>query len=83
MQPAIAMSNDAKPVELYRQLEERILARDSIAASEVYYELLRAGRPLPEMIAEGSASMPRSRTFPITSASITALSTSCPTTTAY
>src|SRR3954469_3256867 len=53
MQSAIATSNDGKPVALYRKLEERIFARDSVGASEVYYELLRAGRPLTEMIAEG------------------------------
>src|SRR3954452_6242913 len=53
MQSAIATSNGGKPVALYRKLEERIFARDSVGASEVYYELLRAGRPLTEMIAEG------------------------------
>src|SRR5689334_735223 len=37
---------------LYAALEERILARDQIGASAVYYDLRRAGRPLPEMLAE-------------------------------
>ena len=37
---------------LYAALEERILARDQIGASAVYYDLLRAGRALPEMLAE-------------------------------
>ena len=37
---------------LYAELEDRILARDQVGASETYYALLRAGRPLPELIAE-------------------------------
>ena len=37
---------------LYAKLEDRILARDQVGASETYYALLRAGRPLPELIAE-------------------------------
>jgi hypothetical protein len=36
---------------LYDQLEERILARDQVGASNVYYDLLRANRPMPEIIA--------------------------------
>lgn len=39
--------------QLYSQLEERIMARDQVGASEVFYELVRAGRPLNEIIAEG------------------------------
>jgi hypothetical protein len=38
---------------LYSWLEERIMARDQLGASEVFYDLVRAGRPLEEMIAEG------------------------------
>ena len=38
---------------LYDKLEDRCLMRDQIGASEVYYDLVRAGRPLPEIIAEG------------------------------
>ena len=38
---------------LYGQLEDRIMARDQVGASEVYYQLVRAGRPLSEIIAEG------------------------------
>jgi len=53
MQPQPVTSNERKPVSLYQRLEERILARDSVGASEVYYDLLRAGRPLTELIAEG------------------------------
>jgi hypothetical protein len=37
---------------LYSRLEERILARDQLAAAETYYDLVRAGRPLDEIIAE-------------------------------
>jgi hypothetical protein len=37
---------------LYAALEERILARDQVGASAVYYDLLRAKRPLTEMLAE-------------------------------
>ena len=36
----------------YAALEERILARDQKGASEVYYGLVREGRPLPEMLRE-------------------------------
>jgi hypothetical protein len=39
--------------KLYSRLEERIMARDQSGASEVFYDLVRAGRPLDEMIAEG------------------------------
>ncbi len=38
---------------LYGRLEDRILARDQVGASETYYELLRAGRPRAEILAEG------------------------------
>jgi hypothetical protein len=37
---------------LYRELEERLLARDQVGGSRVYYELLRRGRPRSEIIAE-------------------------------
>src|SRR5437870_3133769 len=36
---------------LYATLEERILARDQKGASEIYYGLVKSGRPLPEMLA--------------------------------
>ena len=38
---------------LYARLEERILARDQVGASGTYYDLVRAGRPLTEIVAEG------------------------------
>ncbi|PYM17471.1 MAG: hypothetical protein DMD78_29850, partial [Candidatus Rokuibacteriota bacterium] len=37
---------------LYAKLEERILARDQIGASTVYYDLVRAGRPRAEIVRE-------------------------------
>src|SRR4029453_9972155 len=36
----------------YAALEERVMARDQKGASEVYYKLAKAGRPLPEMLRE-------------------------------
>lgn len=39
--------------KLYAELEERVLARDQVSASKVYYDLLRAGRPLNEIVAAG------------------------------
>ncbi len=41
----------AKP--LYEKLEDRILMRDQVGASEVYYDLVRTGRPLNEIVREG------------------------------
>ena len=37
---------------LYAKLEERILARDQIGASAVYYDLVRAERPRAEIVRE-------------------------------
>ncbi len=37
---------------LYANLEERILGRDQVGASIVFHDLVRAGRPLTEMIGE-------------------------------
>jgi hypothetical protein len=37
---------------LYHDLEDRILARDQEGGSRIYYELLRLGRPLTEIMAE-------------------------------
>ena len=39
-------------VALYSQLEERILDRDNRGASKLFYELVRAERPLTEIIRE-------------------------------
>jgi len=35
---------------LYAAMEARILDRDQVGASQIYYDLLRAGRPLGEML---------------------------------
>lgn len=42
----------AKDAALYGKLEERILARDQVGASHVFYDLVRAERPLTEIIRE-------------------------------
>src|SRR5215475_11484382 len=36
----------------YTRLEERILARDQVGASETFHDLVRSGRPLNEIVAE-------------------------------
>ncbi|MDE2581188.1 MAG: hypothetical protein KGL52_06110 [Rhodospirillales bacterium] len=50
-QETAARPRSADP--LYARLEDRILARDQVGASEVYYDLLRSGRPLAEIVGEG------------------------------
>ena len=51
--PAAPHSNGRQEAAgLYRDLEDRLLARDQVGGSRVYYELLRRGRPLPEIMAE-------------------------------
>src|SRR5260370_14727879 len=47
-----ATSNAPKPEALYAKLEDRILARDQVGASEVYYDLVREQRPMAEIIGE-------------------------------
>ncbi len=37
---------------LYARLEERVLERDQVAASSVFYDLVRAGRPPEEIVRE-------------------------------
>lgn len=37
---------------LYARLEERVLERDQVGASNVFYDLVRAGRPIEEMLRE-------------------------------
>src|SRR5246127_3015391 len=44
---------DLSARNLYDKLEDRILMRDQVGASEVYYDLVRSGRPFTEIIAEG------------------------------
>ncbi len=38
--------------DLYARLEDRVLNRDQVGASGVFYDLVRAGRPLNEMLRE-------------------------------
>ena len=41
-----------RPADAYARLEERILARDQVGAAEAYFDLVKAGRPLTEVLAE-------------------------------
>src|SRR6202795_3888377 len=51
---AIATGRTARPemTDSYARLEEKILERDQIAASDIFYDLVRAGRPLAELVGE-------------------------------
>src|SRR5215469_8250754 len=51
---AISVDRSAGPESLaaYAQLEEKILERDQLGASQIYYDLVRAGRPLPELLGQ-------------------------------
>jgi hypothetical protein len=49
---AATADRDPSARALYDRLEDRVLARDQVGASESYYDLARAGRPLPEMLRE-------------------------------
>ena len=51
-QAATAINGRQEAARLYHELEDRMLARDQEGGSRVYYELLRRGRPLPEIMAE-------------------------------
>ena len=52
MPPDSASVASTRSDPLYEALEERILDRDQKGASDVYYKLLKSGRPLPEMLRE-------------------------------
>jgi hypothetical protein len=55
MMPLAAATSVEMPSQtrsLYDRLEDRVLQRDQVGASEAYYDLVRAGRPLPEMLRE-------------------------------
>src|SRR5260370_1690593 len=53
MSLAAAVDAQGPPARaLYDKLEDRILARDQVGASESYYDLARSGRPLAEMLRE-------------------------------
>jgi hypothetical protein len=52
---ALAPSIDDRGASMraaYEKLEDRILSRDQLGASQCYYDLLRRGRPLSEMLRE-------------------------------
>jgi hypothetical protein len=51
-QAATATNGRQESARLYQELEDRILARDQEGGSRIYCELLRRGRPLPEIMAE-------------------------------
>jgi hypothetical protein len=48
--PGTAQDQETK--RLYGELEDRLLARDQVGGSRVYYDLLRRGRPVTEIMAE-------------------------------
>ena len=52
MPPDSVVAASTRSDPLYSALEERVMARDQKGASEVYYSLVREGRPLPEMLRE-------------------------------
>ena len=52
MPPDSAVAASTRSAPLYSALQERVMARDQKGASEVYYSLVRDGRPLPEMLRE-------------------------------
>lgn len=52
-QDMLHSSVDLESRRLYGRLEERILARDQVGASEAYYGLVKQGRPLPEIVNAG------------------------------
>ncbi len=45
-------ASDREMTSAYARLEERILSRDQVGASAVFYDLVRSGRPLPELLRE-------------------------------
>src|SRR5437870_6221989 len=51
-QAATPRNGRQEAARLYQELEDRMLARDQEGGSRIYYELLRRGRPLPEIMAE-------------------------------
>ena len=53
MDTSVATERNSVVGHLYDRLEDRCLMRDQKGASDAYYELVRAGRPLTEIVAEG------------------------------
>src|SRR6266851_5725190 len=54
VQMAISASPTTQPevTDSYARLEEKVLERDQRGASQIFYDLVRAGRPLPELVRE-------------------------------
>src|SRR5712691_7262099 len=54
VQMAISASPTTQPevTDSYARLEEKVLERDQRGASQIFYDLVRAGRPLPELVGE-------------------------------
>ncbi|MGH7313964.1 MAG: hypothetical protein ACREJV_12390, partial [Candidatus Rokuibacteriota bacterium] len=52
MATTAAVTSERVPSAEYSRLEERILARDQIGASQVLYRLLKQGRPVTEITRE-------------------------------
>ena len=70
----MALSTDRLPEvgTAYARLEEKILERDQGAASDIFYDLVRAGCPSPSWSGSSCASTRPTPTCPTTSASTTA-----------
>jgi hypothetical protein len=47
-----ASETRSRPMDAYARLEDCILSRDQHAASEVFFELVKDGRPLAELLRE-------------------------------
>src|SRR5947208_15674855 len=54
VQMAISASPTTQPevTDSYARLEEKVLERDQRGASQIFYDLVRTGRPLPELVRE-------------------------------
>src|SRR2546427_11458369 len=54
VQMAISASPTTQPevTDSYARLEEKVLERDQRGASQILYDLVRADRPLPELVRE-------------------------------
>jgi hypothetical protein len=52
MAVAVAVPARRERDSAYARLEERILTRDQVGASEIFYDLVKQGRPVPELVRE-------------------------------
>src|SRR5688572_27173839 len=46
------MASTAALSSTYAELQERVLGRDQVGASQAFYELVKDGRPMPELLRE-------------------------------